>query len=189
MLALVNTSTGTSITTLEILPIQHQKMFLLEFQTQGSGVINLKILNAQEQIIFSEEIASEKSFEKKFNLSELKSGKYALYIEDEYKITTQPLEVSSTGIEMNTQIRKVINKPSVYLNTKHRHLDINWTMNQKGGFSMSLSGKSSTPFFENKLENQKDIHRRYDLSGLIPGEYHLTIKNEDYTYHRTIRVQ
>lgn len=189
MLFFYNNINASSITSLEIEPINHQKMFVLNLKAKGIGVIKIEILDQKQNIIFSQELESVLTFEKKYNLELMKKGEYILQIEDELKITSQPLKLDLKKVEVNNQLMRSFRKPFVRFNQLEKRVDINWMMSQRGTYKLVVKNQDELFLFEDVAKNEIAIHKSYDISKLKKGKYVLTVKNEKQIYSKTIEIK
>ncbi|MDF1698602.1 MAG: DUF3244 domain-containing protein [Saprospiraceae bacterium] len=189
LLILINSNVkAASISNLEIEPQAQEKTLMLSFLTKGLGEINIQIVDQNENVLFSEKVNSGNSIQKKFILDNLSLGDYSLEVEDEFKITVQPLTVESNDISVNREFRKTHFKPQIRLTQEGKYLDFDWLMNKEGEVEFSIEDSYSNFSFENKTTVQKLVQKRFDVRQLPKGLYYVTVKNDEHTFYETIRI-
>ncbi|MFK8008832.1 MAG: hypothetical protein AB8H03_20900 [Saprospiraceae bacterium] len=183
------TLNAASVISLEIAPIHHEKMFVLSLKAKGSGMIKIEILDQKQDIIFSQELESILTFEKKYNLELMKKGEYILQIEDELKVTSHSLKLGLDKIEVNNQLIKSFRKPFVKISKVENRVDINWMMSQRGTYRLAVKNKDEYILFEDVAKNEIAIHKSYDISKLKKGKYVFIIENEKRKYFKAIEIE
>lgn len=180
---------GNPNTLWEVRPMATEKSFLLIVDGEGPGNITVKIYDTDKRLIFSKGMEPDKATVKKFNLNSLELGNYFLYVEDEMKLTVHPLEIKSTGLEIDKKQREIFYHPVVEYDREDGFINVNWFMHQRGDYKMTLENKSLETVFEDKISNGLVIHRYYDARKLIPGTYYMTFSNGTQSHVKTIKVR
>lgn len=190
MLMAVNTQLdAASITNLEIETKSQQKVLMLSFLTKGLGEVNIEIIDQNQNVLFTEKVNSGKSIQKKFILDNLEMGNYSLKIEDEFKVTVQPLTVDNSDVFIDREFRKTHFKPQVRLTEEGKYIDLDWLMNETEDAKFIIQAGNSDFSFENKIEDQKLIQKRFDVGQLPKGLYYITVRNNEHTFYETIRIK
>ncbi|MEM8909525.1 MAG: hypothetical protein AAGD05_16885, partial [Bacteroidota bacterium] len=165
-----------------------EKMFVLSLKAKGQGTVSIQFLDEQQHILFSKTIKNTEVFEKKFNLDNLDLGTYTLKVEDELKVTTQPIEVSYEGIEVDYTVRQATFKPYVQLTADNKQLDINWLMQEKGAYRMNIYNDNTDLLYHDTIKEAWKINKRYDLAKLPKGNYYVTIKGGSQTHYHNFQI-
>jgi len=184
-----NTIFAATVTSFEVTPVYHEKMFVLNVKAQGQGIVTIQILGKEGDVIFSDKLESVSVFEKRFNLESMEEGNYILKIEDEFTITSQPLYLDNKKVEVNDELKELIRKPYVKINNLNKRLDINWVMPKKGNYKMVIQNAEGSFSFEDTIKDKVAIHQTYNLSKIPEGKYFLTIKSNQQTFYKTIELK
>lgn len=182
---LATTQVGaTAITSLEIIPIQSEKMFLLAIKAKGQGKVSIQFVDAKEQVLFSSEIKNREKFNHKFKLNDLPNGHYKLIIEDELKSTEQPILIDSEGVAIDPSTRQHMYKPHVKVNQASNWLDLNWLMATKGTFQLEISDDAANVLYTEQINDAWAVHQRYDVKNFPRGNYFLKIKGNNQVFYK-----
>ena len=180
---------ATAITSLEIIPIQSEKMFLLSIKAKGQGKVNIQFVDAQAQLLFSTEVKNRERFNHKFQLNDLPNGDYKLIVEDELKSTEQQVNIRYDGVDIDPSTRQHLYKPFVKVNQKNNWLDLNWLLAEKGNFQLKISDEASNVVYTDQIKEAWAVHKRYDVKAFPKGNYYVEIKGNNQVFYRTILVE
>ena len=177
---------ATAITSLRIVPIQSEKMFLLSVTAKGEGKVNVQFVDEQARILFSTDLKNKQKFDHKFNLDHLPNGQYKLIIDDELKTTEQPIGIGLGGVEIDPSTRQYLYKPLLKLDRDKQAIDLNWLMAEKGDFHFEIRDEASNILFSDQLTASLAVHKRYDVSAFPKGNYFVTIKGENQVFYKNL---
>lgn len=114
-----NATTPTLVNSIEILPEANQKVFTLSAKTSGEGSLQIRIVDAAENVVFSKKVKAISVFEQRFNVKNFETGEYEIAIEDESKVITQSLTVGETTVTVNSDNYTFITKSQITMNESH----------------------------------------------------------------------
>ncbi len=180
---------GYSITSLNIIPEEGTKVFLLCVESKGSGMIDIKIKDENKRTLFSDQHKALNSFTQKINLNNLSNGQYFVEVENEGIINIQPVIVTGEGISFDSAESYKLFKPTVILNNSTRKLDVNWFMRDYSNGKVVLTDASSNVIFLEKIENQLIYAKRLNITKLGKGTYYLTIENSNQYFQKELKVE
>lgn len=180
---------GASITSMEIVPVENQKVFLLSVKTTGSGDINMRIKNSKGQVIFSDQHHSLSSFEKRINLDELRNGAYTFELEDEFLVNITPFTIDPTGFVVEEENSSQCFKPIIKWDSDNQNLDIHWLLKENGTIRITIKDDEAKIYHRSNIKNQLIFQKRYNLKNIETGKYQMTVVNRDRTYTKKFEIR
>ena len=182
------TLTGASITSMEIVPVQNQKVLLLTVETSGNGNIEMKIKNSSGQIIYSDQHQSLSSFVKKIHLNDIPNGDYTFELEDELFINITPFTLNYSSLSVDKANSFQSFKPMIVWNNNSKKLDIQWQLKEKGTVKVFIKDNESNIYHRGKIINQLVVARRYSLTNVKEGQYQVIVTNNDRSYTKMFEI-
>jgi len=160
---------------------------IIKFEDIKSDVAYVKLIDQEGEELWSEVVKGSTNFVKQFNLTQLPDGDYSIIMKD-------------GDIEHTQEIRKSINKVYVvststvsYLQPEttleNRNLKVTFPEGLTKLISVSFQGKSGGEFFKDEVTYHKDFAKAYNLSGLPGGTYTVSIKTDQDTYYKEVRLK
>lgn len=189
LLFMSNTAVATSVSSFEMLTTPNEKAFMLSVETSGKGRIAIKILNEQDQVVFSKSMKALSSFQQKYSLKDFEKGNYSLVIEDVSKIVTQPFTVTDIEVAVNSDSKIFTYKPYFKFNENIESLAVNWMKSDNSVCKLIIKDENLNVLFKESVENDSIIHRSYNLSQLPKGTYYIIIKDGNHIYKETIDIK
>mgnify|MGYP000934533033 CR=1 FL=1 len=140
--------------------------------------MTVKIIDHEGQIVYAHTYtAVEANSLKKYNLSRLNDGIYQIIIADAASSAKQTIAKDLSGIKVYTDVATFV-KPSVRLDG--RHLKVNY-INMDRTATLRILDPNFTTIYETKVSDPI-FAKAFDLTKLIPGEYTITLTNENGPY-------
>ena len=152
--------------------------FIVDTKEWKSEFISIEIRNDERAVIFTEKYSTIKG--KKFSFENLPNGQYSIILSDEYKSTEQFFTLNSNKVVVQPNIVTVF-KPVININEDF--IDLNYLAPGKNT-SVSISDENNT-FFNIKIEDKKNINKRFDTSNLPRGEYTVSVYSKNSSYSKT----
>ena len=182
------TLTGASITSMEIVPVENQKILLLTVETSGSGNIDINIKNSSGRIIYSDQHQSLSSFVKKIHLNDVPNGDYTFELEDELFVNITPFTIDYSNLTVDEANSSLRFKPYIKWDNNNKKLDINWLLKEKGTFKVFIKDDEDKILHRSKIENKLNMAKRYSLTNIEKGQYQVTVINNDRSYSKMFEI-
>jgi hypothetical protein len=180
---------ASSITSVEITPVENEKVFVLRVNATGSGAIDIRIKDKEGRTLFSDQHESLSSFVKRINIDALENGNYTFEIEDEMTVNFHEMIVNDYGVAVSEKNSSKLFKPIIKWSNNERNLDVNWLLSKKDNVKVTISDESSNVVHISKMKNEFALARRFNLESLDSGNYYVTVKNKDRTYYKKIHIK
>ena len=139
-------------------------------QTQ---TMNVTILNANEDILVNEDLKNKADFTKQYNVAQLPDGSYQLVITKPNARITQPFYLESGYVQMSELEKKTTVFPVFVL--RKEQLDVNVLSEKYGDILVNVLDDRDTPIFSDKITKTHLLHKRYDLTKLLHGNYRVEV--------------
>lgn len=158
------------------------KMFSVHHNT--TGTVELTIKDKYGKILHDEK-SVKKEFVKAFNLETLPIGTYFLEVEDDLKISTYTVNVTSSGLEVDRENVEKVFKPSVV--QKNKSVDVSMLKLSKKPLDLSIFDSNNELIHKDSLKGEI-VNKRYNLSNLKGGVYTMVFKVGDKNFEKTINL-
>ena len=140
------------------------------------------LLDQRGVVLYQEDIASAKLFQRSLNLRELPDGAYEFQIEDDYKIETTSLTKINGKVSAANQMKTTSFKPQIMLKDTQLNISLLALNNEK--LTVSILDEDRNIISENKLSGSVNLVQAYDLSLLKPGHYTVQLYTNGKAYDR-----
>ena len=140
------------------------------------------LLDQRGVVLYQEDIASAKLFQRSLNLRELPDGAYEFQIEDDYKIETTSLTKINGKVSAANQMKTTSFKPQIMLKDTQLNISLLALNNEK--LTVSILDEDRNIISENKLSGSVNLVQAYDLSLLKPGHYTVQLYTIGKAYDR-----
>ena len=164
-----------------IKPVDDKK-FAIYLNDEQIDKTLLSIKDQKGYTLYARSIKSNSKFAKVFNLSKLENGVYDLVLEDSKAIQTIPVVVDAEELSINNAERAISYKP--YISHKNDILDLMVFSPEKGQYEITIFDGDNSIVYNESINNEMKIEKRFNLSGLKPGNYNVLVSgvNGQYTY-------
>lgn len=143
--------------------------------------------DAEGRNIYAESIERKSAFAKKLNMSELKDGKYTLYVEHETMEVTQPILVENNIVNILLSERKEVKSPTIEVTDDFVKFRLAPTALAKKVTVTILNG-AETIFEKNEILTSA-IQKQYDLSNLYPDKYTFKLVVDGKSYYKNLNLR
>jgi archaellum component FlaF (FlaF/FlaG flagellin family) len=179
---------ASKVTSMEIVPVKNQKVFLLSVKTSGNGNIDMRIKNSKGQLTFSDHQQSLASFVKEINISDFQNGVYTFELEDDFFLNISHFTLSNSGVVVLKEKAVKMCKPMFNWNASRKNFDVNWLLNEPGNVTIEISDNETNIIQQDEIKGQFVVARRYRLFRLPEGTYSVTVKSGERTYSKEITI-
>lgn len=159
----------------------------------------IRITDLNEKVWLTENVTNEYGYAKKLNLNGLPAGEYMLFVENNGQLFVQAFAKSNHDFalfqrpEQQSTDRAVAVLASTY--TKGKKGELITRISNPDAMSIGiqianldyqetniqLNGQYSTPMMREKVEGQAGYAKKFNLTGMEPGNYYIVIKAREVT--------
>ncbi len=143
--------------------------------------------DAEGRSIYAKTIENKPAFAKKLNMSQLKDGKYTLYVDHEKVEVTQPILVVNGKINVLVDQRVEIRSPIIEVEDDFVKFRLAPTALAKKVTVTILSGAET--IFETQEIMTSAIQKQYNLSNLYPDSYTFRLVVDGKTYYKDLNLR
>ena len=173
-------------TNIKITAIENAKTVMVSLNNTATGALTIALEDAAGTHYADETVKSSAHFAKKYNLSQLETGKYRFVIVKNALKTVQPFELTSTNIVLNELERKEKFLPVVAQNGNK--MDVNVLLGNYSNIIVRVYDSEGKLAFSDKNYVVLTLHKRYDLSSLAKGMYIVEVLAGDETQNFTVNL-
>ena len=155
----------------------------LVFEMDSQKETTIKFLDADNQIMFSENISAV-SYSKKFNLKNVADGLYYFTTEDALRKITYTISVINSDVEIISEKESV--KP--VFKTKDGIIYLNLLNLTKKDVKIEVYDSKNRIVFSEKRENELTIQKAFNFTNAFEDRYTVLVKDSDNTYYENIVV-
>lgn len=145
----------------------------ISFNNWKGGPLNVKMIDAKNNVVFNDKLITSKSDGITYNLSRLDAGKYKIILENSTKKVIETVILFDGKIVEKSE--KIYYKPTVTINDDK--IKVNF-LNANGKAKVEIFEGNKTVFSE-KFENVKPLNKQFDISNLTPGTYSVIVSDDE----------
>jgi hypothetical protein len=154
------------------------KKALVEFSNPVKTSFEISIVDeAGDEIYFKETKEKQNELTKKFDFSNLEDGKYTMKVKTDSGSKENEIMVAGSTVEFG----KEITKTHPFFSYKNDQLKLSFLNHQNEELSLHLYNGDEL-IWSSALENSSVIHKGYDLSELLSGNYQLVLASGNDVY-------
>ena len=154
------------------------KSLILETSNWKSETISIEIRDFAGTIIFQEDFSTKNG--KKINFENLPKGRYSIILSDNLRSTTQVFDIDSERVLMQPEVVTTF-KPVINVNANS--VDLNY-LASTDKTTISIYDEKDT-VFKLKIENKKNISKRFDTSELPAGTYTFNVSDKNGSFSKS----
>ena len=187
LFAICSVSYGQVQNTSAFIKPQSDKSFALYLNEIDFPSVKISIKDNEGRNLYTKTVKNQDSFAKKFNMSQLPQGSYMLSLEDEQSIQNIPLSVIDQTVQIEMDEKTRIYKPFVKQDAEM--LDVMVFSPKKMQHQITIYDDANQVVYNETINEQVTIEKRYNLTNLAPGKYNITIESNDYRYSYIMPIE
>jgi len=156
------------------------KAIIVDTKNWKSKILTVEIINDDGKLIYDNELTMINA--KKFNFEALENGVYTVTLSDDFKSTTQEIEINDHRIDLIADV-KTTYKPLIKI--ENEFIDVNF-MDKSGTATISLHDTNKN-VFDVKLNNENALSKRIKTSELPSGSYTIYVNTDTESYWKTFK--
>lgn len=148
----------------------------------------LTVKDSNGQILFSEKIRSEGTYNRRFDFSSLPSNDYFIEIDKEAYISIYPFTVVDASVMLHDDLRSIIIKPVLLQENNRVRLVRN--LDEKQSLKVEIYYQGRDLIFSETIDEEGAIGRTYNLSKSARGAYlfHITYGDRSKSEYLSINT-
>ena len=159
---------------------QSDKSFALYLNEIDFPSVKISIKDDEGRNLYMKVLKNQDSFAKKFDMSQLPQGAYTLSLEDEQSIQNIPLSIVDSNVQIDMDEKTRVYKP--FFKQDSDMLDVMVFSPAKSQHQITIYDDANQVVYNETIDGQTTIEKRYNLANLAPGKYNVTIESNDYRY-------
>ncbi len=168
---------------LRIISKNESKTLLFNYDNSATDA-QLRFVDVEGNVIFTESLEDNSEYSKKFNLSSLESGIYFLEVEDAVKQTAFTINVEDTNVEIKSKSEKT--KP--FFRKKDGMVYLNLLNLEKEEVTISVFDGHERIVTSELLENKEIVEKAFNFKNAHEGLYIIKVKKGFETYYENIQI-
>lgn len=162
------------------------KEFTLFINEVNAPAVVVSLKDISGNILYNEVLLSKDKYHKLYDLNALPIGSYTLEIDEDTRINTWAVELTSEGITMNLSAKKEFFKPQIV--KKDNVLGISFFNRQLESLHISVFNDQNEEVFTEELAKELVLMKQYDLSRFDMGRYTVITSTPERTFNEVIYV-
>jgi hypothetical protein len=142
--------------------------------------VKISIKDDEGRNLYTKTVKNEASFAKKFDMSQLPQGAYILSLEDEQTVQNIPLSVVDNNVQIDMDAKTRTYKPVFKQDSDI--LDVMVFSPAQLQHQITIYDDANQVVYNETIDGQTTIEKRYNLANLAPGQYNVTIESNDLRY-------
>ncbi|MRX65595.1 T9SS type A sorting domain-containing protein [Maribacter luteus] len=168
---------------LRIISEKESKTLLFKYDNSTTDA-ELRFIDVEGNVIFTESLEDNAEYTKKFNLSTLASGIYFLQVEDAIKETAFTITVDDTNVAIRNKSEK--NKP--VFREKEGMVFLNLLNLDKEEVAMTIYDGNNRTVSKEIVENRTIVEKAFNFTNAHKGHYTIKVKKGNATYYESIAI-
>jgi hypothetical protein len=174
---------GTNIT---ITAVENAKTVSVSLNNNANGDMSIRLEDASGEVFATDNVKPTAHFAKRYNLTQMETGKYRIVLTKNAVKTIQPFELTSRDIILNESERKEKFLPTI--SQKGKKMDVNVLLGNYSNIIVNMYNNEGAKAFSDKNYVVLTLNKRYDLSNVTAGTYVVEVIAGDETQYFTITL-
>ncbi len=150
-----------------------------------SNQTHVKIIDANYEIIFYENVDSEDVYSKRFNFKSLENGTYFLSVDDALKETVFTLSIADSDISI---LKKAENFKPIYIREDDK-VFMNFLNLEKEEVKITVFDSDGRTVYEEIVNDENKIEKVFNFSEAYEDTYTIIIKNKNARFYEQVVVK
>lgn len=176
----MNSHAGTVDFTLDVKKEQGK---MVTFALNKMNKVNLSIYDAEEKLIHSEKVDSQKNINRTYDLKALPEGTYFLEAESETKISRYEISVVGATATLSADPISEVYKPT-FINKKGLIL-VTFLNLDKSPVNIKVYDKANNEVYDSDVILDQDVKKVFDINKINDEEYTFVMTYKDKSYSKT----
>jgi hypothetical protein len=172
---------ATALPVEDIIIANSTESISVNWDNLSQQTIDVKILNAQQEVVVQESVTNQTEFVKQYHAADLQDGAYNLVITQKGSRITQPFSVQNGALSLSEKDRKVKFFP--VFSQKNNQFDVSVFLGYSGTVSVNVLDEAQNTIFTQTYDNVSILHKRFSLDTAADGLYKVAVVAGDETFY------
>ncbi|MEM9299844.1 MAG: hypothetical protein AAGA64_15880 [Bacteroidota bacterium] len=163
------------------------KEFTLFINEVNAPAVVVSLKNISGNTLYKEVLLSKDKYSKLYDLTALPVGSYTLEVDEDTRINTWSVELSSEGLSVDLNAKKEFFKPQIV--EKDNVLGISFFNKTNETLEISVLNDRNEEIFTEELAEDLVIMKQYDLSKFDRGRYTVVARTAGKSFNEVIDVK
>ena len=172
--------------TVKITADENIKALTVNINNIQNDVVKVSLEGNDGTVYYTEEVSKAARYAKKFNLTQLENGNYRLVVRKNLTRTTQPFELTETGVQLNVSERKEKFLPNIA--QKGTSVDVSCLLSNYTNVFVRIYDNEGRLVFEDANYVVFQLQKRYNLAHIPTGAYVMEVVAGDETQYSALNL-
>ena len=188
--AFANNNPGDNDTNLSIaLAEKSGKVVVHAWNLEADAPATIEVLNRSGTTIYKEALETGKDHKKKYDFSQLKSGRYSLVLSSQSKEVARPFVVDMNGVVREDDTEAFKNFAPIVLERQNDHrVQVMFVNPGKAELTLQMVDSNDHVIYSEKVEGKASFGKSINTEKLPKGFYRLRLSNYDYSYVKDLML-
>ncbi len=163
---------------------EYLKAFSVKLENLQNQIHSIQLKDANGITLIEETVVNQVAFGRMYNLENLPEGSYNLVVENDRKLTIQPVIIHRRFLTIDKAVQKEIFKPAIIV--KSDLIAINMLHFEKEAISITLEDQDGAVVFSDSFKSYGSLNKQLNISNLPEGNYSFVIRTNTYEVAKDI---
>lgn len=168
----------------EVDAIPQEKKVAVKLKGNASNVI-VRIIDADQNTLVNQTLKGTKTSGQIFNLEKLQPGEYTILVADTREEVEQSLKVTKKDVVLANDAKAYFVPNIRFQNQK---LDVSYLNQNLDDVTIRIEDTRGEVVYEDAVEEELLLEKRYDLKGLRNGNYQLIVETPRKSYYKSLAI-
>jgi hypothetical protein len=147
------------------------KSFEIHLEDLSKSTVQIRLADRRGEVLISEDVKSQETFARRYNLKLLPDGEYTLSVDDGMSTTLQPVLITDACVVIPSDREQKLFKPSVQVQDETGKIDFTLLCLNESLVTIRITDHTGNTSYVDSSNEQGSVQRRFDISALAPGKY------------------
>lgn len=157
---------------------EYLKAFAVNLQGLENQSHSIQLKDEHGTILIEEKVAQQAEFGRMYNLENLPEGNYKLVVENDRKLTIQPVIIHRRFLTIDKSVQKEILKPAIIV--KSDFIAINMLHFEKEAIFITVENQNGEVVFTDSFKSYGSLNKQLNIRNLPKGNYSFIIQTNAY---------
>ena len=149
----------------------------------ASAPATIKVLNKYGTAVYEEDLTSGVDHTKRYDFSQMKSGRYSLVLESQTGIATRQFVVGMNGAVREDETEKFANfTPSITMKASEQVVRVLFKNPAEAPLTVALIDSNGNVIHSDKVEGNQSYAKLLNMKQVASGAYQVKVANYDYKH-------
>ena len=187
--AVASTVPGDEDANLSMAPTEVSgKVVVRAWNLAASAPATIKVVNKYGRTVYQEALATGEDHLKRYDFSQMKSGRYSLVLESQQGEVTRRFVVGMNGVVREDDTEAFRNfAPMIKENLEQHAVQVMFNNPAKAPLTVELLDERNRVIHSEKVPGGQSFGKSINMKKLRPGTYKVRVSNYDYEHMASVR--